>query len=231
MQQANKPFVTLAILGIVLSLLSLAKLVHGNEPLDLAALPAELDEQDTRDNVERVDRAIRYLLRRSPCWGIASDADARRGMAAKIDHAARTHGVPPMLLTVMAKRESSFQPDVVGSSRGERGVLQVHGLAARRCDLSTVEGQLDCGARWLRKSFDLCGDWRGAVTAYMSGRCEAGRKSRLGKAADSRVTQWENARDAVDRCRAGTADNETQWLCEPPQNKCVARIRAIRGDA
>lgn len=224
----KKTFATLAILGIVLSIVSVAR---SSEPAE-----SKLVEQEQVDPIVlRVDRGIRYLLRRSPCWSIAANGGERRNMARMIAKAARDHDVPPLLLTVTVKRESSFQPHVVGTSNGEIGVAQVHGLAAKGCDLATVPGQLACGARWLRKAHDKCGDWRGAVTAYMSGRCKAGKRSKLGKNVTSRLRQWERAEGAVERCEASepeaTAENVTQWLCEPPESRCVARIRAIKGDA
>lgn len=228
--RTNKTFLTLAILGIVLTLLTVAK---SSEPVDPDAYKSATTDRvyELEAATQRVDRGIRFVLRRSPCWGIAADSKARRDMAERIVKAAKLHQIPPLLLTVTVKRESSFQSDAIGVSNGEIGLVQVHGLAASRCELETVDGQLECGARWLRKAHDKCGDWRGAVTAYMSGRCSARRGGRLHKAAQSRVDTWQAAESAVESCAGVDAFDERvnryHWLCKPPINTCVARVREI----
>lgn len=171
-----------------------------------------------------VDRGIRFVLEASPCWGIAANDAERRDMAKMIADAARAHDVPPLLLTVMAKRESSFATDAIGESRGEIGLLQVHGLAARGCDLSTGEGQLACGARWLRLAFEKCGTWEGAITAYAAGYCHAPKDSRLAKLVLSRYRQWQNTLAVVEGCNSGHVDH---WVCQRRQGTCVDAIRVI----
>jgi len=157
--------------------------------VSLFLLPAEATEAG--QETARVDCGIRWLLRDAPHWGLAANDLARDEMAGQIAQAARAHGVPPLLLAVVVYRESSFDVSAEGHA-GERGLLQVHGLAARGCDLSTAAGQLDCGARWLATCRETCGDWRGAMSAYVSGRCEPQTK-RTQWVATSRLRQWGKA--------------------------------------
>ncbi len=192
------------------------------KPLD--ELEAELAEGEDEDQaVLDVDRGIRYVLQASPCWGIAANAETRRDMAEMIAEASEAAQVPPLLLTVLAKRESSFSKDAVGS-RGEVGILQVHGLAARGCDLSTAEGQLACGAKWLRKAFDMCGTWERAITAYAAGYCTAPRKSKLATLVLSRFRQWQRAQAIIDSCHD---INSRHWVCKPRPWTCNEAIRVI----
>jgi len=213
------PLVTLALIvifAIVPVLIVLVSIVAGAEPV-------ELEQPDDRAVVD-VDRAIRFFLHESPCWGLAMDAAGRRAMAEQIAKAAADNDVPALLLTLIAKRESSFDPSAIGSSHGEIGILQVHGLAARGCELDTVEGQLDCGAKWMRRAFEVCGSWDKAIIAYASGRCDASKDSKLFKNSFSRFRQWHKARAAVDSC--GSGDNE-HWICQPQQSTCVEAIGII----
>ena len=209
---------------VLLAILLIVVAARGNEPVGMTDEKIEVGKD--RD-VIRIDRGIRYLMRKAPCYGIAIKHDKRRKVAAIISTVAKEHGIPPLLLTVTLKRESSFRQDAVGESRGEKGVAQVHGMAARGCDLRTLEGQIECGAKWLVRSRQVCGDWRGAMTAYMSGRCKAKPGTRLHKAVSSRLKQWQKAKEACDRCEIEHAENSTQWLCEPPKDTCLERIREI----
>jgi soluble lytic murein transglycosylase-like protein len=171
-----------------------------------------------------VDKGIRFVLEASPCWGLAANDTARRDMAAMIVEASKKNDVPALLLTVMAKRESSFSPDAIGSARGEVGLLQVHGLAAKGCDLETPEGQLSCGARWLRLAYDKCGTWEQAIAAYAAGYCVAPKDSKLFRLVFSRYRQWQKALAVIEGCNSGHADH---WVCQPRQDTCVDAIRVI----
>jgi hypothetical protein len=171
-----------------------------------------------------VDKGIRFVLEASPCWGLAANDLERLIMAKMIADASRAHDVPPLLLTVMAKRESSFATDAIGESRGEVGLLQVHGLAARGCDLSTGEGQLACGARWLRLAYDKCGTWESAITAYAAGYCHAPKDSSLAKLVLSRYRQWQRTLAVIEGCNSGHTDH---WVCQRRRETCVDAIRVI----
>lgn len=86
----------------------------------------------------------------------------------------------------IAYLESSLRLDVTGS-RGEIGLMQVFGAARVGCDLTTQIGQLRCGATWLRKCLDLCGDDRGMLTMYATGECWT-RKERIKRLIKYRIS-------------------------------------------
>lgn len=103
--------------------------------------------------------------------------------------AALDHDIDPALFVAMAYKESSFEPSARGEI-GEIGLVQVHGKAARGCELDTPEGQAVCGARWLVRVTEECGDRMvndrekclktgsmascgGGLSAYASGSCSA----------------------------------------------------------
>lgn len=103
--------------------------------------------------------------------------------------AALDNGLDPALFIAMAYKESSFEPEARGKI-GEIGLVQVHGKAARGCELETPEGQALCGARWLVRVTEDCGGrivndnarcfltgsvgaCSGGLSAYASGSCRA----------------------------------------------------------
>lgn len=133
--------------------------------------------------------AVTWLLERDgtpkkdPRWN-----DAYRIEKALVG-AAMDHNIDPALMVAMGYKESSFELDAKGRI-GEIGLVQVHGKAARNCDLETPEGQAECGAKWLSRVTEECGgriannpvkcistgDKRhcsGGLAAYASGNCVA----------------------------------------------------------
>ena len=100
-----------------------------------------------------------------------------------IYQAAHDHGIPPMLLVVMAYREGGFRHGSVGDI-DERSMFQIVKKTARAvrigrfpwtkyndpgCDLRTVEGSSRCAAALLRIHKMKCGDLPGAVILYATG--------------------------------------------------------------
>lgn len=78
----------------------------------------------------------------------------------------------PLLITIIAFRESSFKRKVIGSSHGEIGIMQVHGKAAKGCNLKTARGQIECGIKWVGKCREMCdGTLLQTNQAYCTGRC------------------------------------------------------------
>ena len=111
----------------------------------------------------------------------------RKRLATAFYNSGKTHGVDYYLLAVMSFHESGYRSGVESKSKlRERGLLQTHGLAARGCDFSTPEGEIDCGAKWLKKCYDMCEEKQPgltedkktfrAVSAYATGRCEVSKK-------------------------------------------------------
>jgi hypothetical protein len=149
----------------------------------LRCRPAQAQE------VEEPEGAVAYLLSN----GNIPKKDVRWKEATEIEkiliEAAELEGIDPALFVAMAYRESSFTPSAIGKL-GEIGLFQVHGKAARKCDLKTVAGQAACGARWLARVIAECGGYvvldskrcqktlsqaacSGGLAAYASGSCQA----------------------------------------------------------
>ena len=107
----------------------------------------------------------------------AHDIDTAQELASWFLEAADEQGHDPRLLVAMAMRESSLHHDVTGS-RGEVGLMQIHGAAVRLrpegCDpdLESPRCQVRTGAAWLSVAKRTCGNdpWN-YVFAYGVGRC------------------------------------------------------------
>lgn len=136
----------------------------------------------------KVQKAIESLLSKAPGRALTRDKQRQAQLANDIVEASGEYDVPSLLLTMIVFRESSFKTNVTGKI-GEYGLVQVHGLAAKNCDLSTQVGQLRCGARWLKKSYNMCGTWKKALIAYATGKCKSGSK-RVAVLIKSRMELW-----------------------------------------
>jgi hypothetical protein len=92
-----------------------------------------------------------------------------------VKKASRKYNIPELLIWIVIRFESSFDHRVVSTSKyKEKGLMQVTGVAKKGCDLTTQEGQIDCGTKWLRYCLDKCrGDILKGLTAYQTkkGRC------------------------------------------------------------
>lgn len=130
-----------------------------------AAEPAEQPQRTFEEDVRSVDSAIKHFMRAEPGKLMSKDIEVRADMAIAIVEAARAHGIPPLLLTTIVYNESTFEMTALGKL-GEVGLTQVHGVAARNCDLTTVPGQLECGAKWLAHYYPICKSWEKSLTAY-----------------------------------------------------------------
>lgn len=126
--------------------------------------------------VEDIDAAIRWLTRSAPRSNpMQTDADERMKTARAIHAAAIDTGLDPYLLTAMSFRESSFRTGASGTL-GEVGLLQIHGPPLQRClndgmDMSSVDDQVLCSARYLRDRVAQCDSVTRGLTAYASGSC------------------------------------------------------------
>jgi len=82
--------------------------------------------------------------------------------------------IDPLLVSLIIYLESSFRPQAVNTrenSKGERGLMQMHGGAARGVDFDNPEDQIRGGIHHLRKCFDACRNERQAINMYGTGRC------------------------------------------------------------
>lgn len=112
----------------------------------------------------------------------AADDERAEELAGHFIAAGEETGFDPLLLLAIARRESSLAESVERlerlGSRGERGLLQVHGAALRarpRDCPASLEGarcQVRTGARWLAYVRDRCqGSTWVTVAAYGWSRC------------------------------------------------------------
>jgi hypothetical protein len=141
--------------------------------------------------IAAVDAAILHLMDLNPAHRVVVDAEYRAAVVAALVGAGHAHDVPPLLLTTIAYRESTFDHAATGQ-RGELGITQImprweHALG---CDLSTIGGQVDCSARMLARFRATCGSWPGALTLYATGKgCATGPVTTRKIA--SRIAQWQ----------------------------------------
>ena len=123
------------------------------------------------------------------------DPEYRKKLVAAFELAGRVFGLSPNLLIALGYRETVFRPELTGG-KGERGILQTMPRVSktkackRYCvDLDTPEGGALCGACWFKRGLISCGDYRGAISAYVSGRCDpVSRKVKL--AVNNRMWLW-----------------------------------------
>lgn len=95
-----------------------------------------------------------------------------KGMIPAILSNCKKHKVDPLLVAIVISNESAWKPNVTGFAKGELGVMQVHGPAARGFRLWRPDGQISAGVTWLRKSIDRCkGSTIRGLNAYQSGKC------------------------------------------------------------
>ena len=133
------------------------------------------------------------------CPGARRNADRRR-LSRAIAEASQKYSIDPGLLGAIAFREGAFRGESIGSLK-ERSTFQIIPAQARRlnCDLSTHRGAADCSAKMLSLGRVKCGDLRGSLLYYATGRtCQADTK-RL------RWMEWD---------RFGIARQLNAWIAE-----------------
>lgn len=179
-------FVFLALLMVIcFAVLTICDWVKAGQPMEQEAVagldkPMVMPEELRTSPVEFSTAYIREF-HESICAGLApacydSVRATRRWkeaprIAEGIVAAAEAEGVSWAVLLVIVRAESSYDDRALGKI-GERGLVQVHGEAAKGFDLSTAEGQLAAGAAWWAHCRELCGgDRLRALQAYQTGRC------------------------------------------------------------
>lgn len=162
---------------------------------DLKLALAEKVFRETDPEAEQVEKfppqggAIAFLLERDHTPSKDHRWTEAEAFEKVLIGAALDNGIDPALFIAMAYRESSFETTARGRM-GELGLVQVHGKAARGCELTTAEGQARCGAAWLARVTRECGGaivldlnrcrstasraaCSGGLAAYASGSCSA----------------------------------------------------------
>ena len=144
-------------------------------------------ESELQDPVVEVDQYIQHFMREVPMYRYRN----AREFVPHVVAYAEQHAIDPLLLAVTISLESSWMPDVVGT-KGERGLTQVHGVAARGYDLTSAEQQIEAGASWLAKCIDDCGSILGGLSKY-----QAGTSCRPHKASRKRLRLYREARREI----------------------------------
>ena len=132
---------------------------------------------------EKLEKAIHAFVKTAPRRPLARNKKDRIELAAEIIEAANRYSLDPYLVLQTAIAESGLYTNIEGTGLGEVGIMQLHGTALTSCkhDMNTRQGQLLCGARWLRINLDRCGSVTGAITGYISGSCFARTETTQGK--------------------------------------------------
>ncbi len=132
--------------------------------------------------VNDIESTMVRLCRLNPRHKVLRDPQWRNKLAVSIVEAAERYHEDPYLLLTIIWCESTLRPHARGKL-GEKGLGQVHGVAARGCDLGTVKGQLLCTAKWLHYSRTRCNGTDGqALARYATGRtCKPRTGSRLSR--------------------------------------------------
>lgn len=162
--------------AIVILLLSIATRGAASEPASRA--PRRLTRAEAIRHLVAPRVKYRYRLpyysKRIKAY---RDELYRRELVEAFEVASSRFDVPANLLMALAYRESVFRPDGVGP-RGELGVMQVMPFVTKRrkgreyCeDVSTPEGGIMCGSWWFARGARRCDTLKGAIGAYVSGRC------------------------------------------------------------
>lgn len=152
-----KDFIQMIIIGIMIGIMS-------------AYLVAEC-----KASAEVADVVFAAINRLQPRY--KTKQESAKKLADVFRSAGKEARIDPLLLVAISSRESSLLPGVVGSL-GERGLMQVHGVALsarpEECDrsMNTISCQVRTGARWLAWVRKLCpGPTERWVSAYGRRRC------------------------------------------------------------
>jgi len=148
-------------------------------------------EESVEETREQLEEAILWLLRVTPRARLYRDEEERLERIDEILEFSWKYDHDPFLIASMIYCESSYRPDVIGKSKNEIGLMQVHGGALRRCidrgfDLSEPRGQIECGTWYLRDRIDFCGSVRGGLSAYAAGKCSLRPESRAARVVERR---------------------------------------------
>jgi hypothetical protein len=120
---------------------------------------------DDATPVRDVANLLREMTRIRPNHPIQKSNDYAGQLAAAVLWSAEYRSVPAPLLLSVLYHESSFIRGRVGKI-GEVGLGQLHGVASDGCDFTTLEGDVDCAARWLGRGYARCKTPDGALFWY-----------------------------------------------------------------
>ncbi len=87
------------------------------------------------------------------------------------------NNVDPLLVSIIIYHESSWRVNTPNGKIGERGLMQVHGVAAKGHNTSTPKGQLEAGITHLARCKKVCcengceDETKMMLGCYQTGRC------------------------------------------------------------
>lgn len=147
-------------------------------------------------DIPGLSRGILEVLKADPKRDLNTDEAKRLKLAAALSEIGDDYSIDPFLLLAMAFKEGSLRTDVVGKL-GEVSTMQVHGVAERKCKkegfvLTSLHGQIECGAFYLSTLIEDCGGLRCGLSGYASGSYDGNKavqevvNSRLALAAELR---------------------------------------------
>lgn len=135
----------------------------------------------------RVDAAILWLVtppetasaetvRRLSESRVAEDHGYRQELAGHFIEAAEHFDLPLWSLVAIGYTESVFRMGEVGDGGRSHGIMQVGRQGRLACrehcgDMGTARQQIFCGACWLDRGRQWCGDLDGGMAAYVGGHC------------------------------------------------------------
>lgn len=160
------------------------------------AVGASLESEQKRAG----DAIARYMRDRgAPAARVVRDLQYRSEIVAAAFDAGEMYNAPPALLLSMAFHESSYRSDAVGD-RGEIGLLQVGEQARAVCvcdDIQTPRGQMMCGACWLSRAIDVCGNMDRGLTMYATGSCSSS-SAHVARIVQSRIRLYRELASSTD---------------------------------
>lgn len=148
-------FLMLSLLAITLFLVVN---LHAAEKQNLEVNKIKFLIMDSEASIYKIDHSDEYIYELS---------EAFRSTSSK-------YNIDVNLLISIGYRESVFRMGEIGDRGKSLGIMQVgkQGRRACACDMTTVYGQIECGACWLDKGREWCGSIEGGLTAYACGKCE-----------------------------------------------------------
>ena len=140
------------------------------------AISLELLANEKEDKINYEYKKIKFLIidSETSIYKINHPDEYVLELAHAFKNASIKYNIDVNLLIAIGYRESIFKMSEKGDNNKSLGIMQVgkQGRKACKCDMSSVDGQIDCGACWLDKGRSWCGDIRGGVSAYACGKCE-----------------------------------------------------------
>ena len=176
-----RPLFMLA-MTLALGVTAATRAVAATEVVATAAADLPLIDHPASDEVDHEAILSSYLD-----W-FFRQTDGKRLKKAKtfipqVVTASLREGLDPLLTGVNISYESTWNPSAVGS-KGEVGLMQVHGKATEGFDVTTIDGNLAAGCRWLASRIRAYGLVNG-MAAYINSQSKG----------EWRVRRYEEAKE------------------------------------